>query len=283
MSRHGCAVSRVPNACLDSLVRMLVIEYLSLSKNFSKEKIMNERPDQTSPLSDRDNPVSDRDYEAWQNARIKDLWRVFRIMGEFVEGFETLSEVGPAVSIFGSARTPPGHPDYVLGVQVAKELVVRGFGVITGGGPGIMEAANKGAREAKGSSVGLNINIPHEQAANPYIDPDLLLNFDFFFVRKVMFVKYAQGVVVLPGGFGTMDELFESLTLVQTKKSKSFPIVLMGKDFWSGLIEWLKSTMAIKGNIKNADLDLFYVTDDPVEAADYILQFHRKKTMKPNF
>lgn len=223
------------------------------------------------------------DRDGGQDAKIKDMWRVFRIMGEFVEGFETLSGIGPAISIFGSARTPTDHPDYALGESVARELVARGFGIISGGGPGIMEAANKGARAAQGNSVGLNIRIPHEQEANEYIDPDLLLNFDFFFVRKVMFLKYAKGVVVLPGGFGTMDELFEALTLVQTKKSKPFPVVLMGKDFWIGLIEWLRNTMAARGNIRISDLDLFFITDDAAEAAQFISQFHDQKTMKPNF
>ncbi|HAY36552.1 MAG TPA: TIGR00730 family Rossman fold protein, partial [Bacteroidetes bacterium] len=211
---------------------------------------------------------SSNGYDAWQDARIKDLWRVFRVMGEFVEGFETLSEVGPAVSIFGSARTDPSHPNYQMGCDVASELVKRGFGIISGGGPGIMEAANKGARDAEGISVGLNINIPREQFSNPYIDPDRLVNFDFFFVRKVMFVKYAQGFVVLPGGFGTMDELFEALTLIQTEKSSQFPVVLMGSSFWGGLIDWLKNTMLEAGNIAEKDLDLFRITDDPVEAAD---------------
>jgi uncharacterized protein (TIGR00730 family) len=255
---------------------MIGVEYLSNSKNLTDKMTM-------SALENQKTPTAPHEHDGWQDARIKDLWRVFRVMGEFVEGFETLSEVGPAVSVFGSARTKSDHPDYILGTKLAKELVSRGFGVITGGGPGIMEAANKGASEAGGKSVGLNIEIPHEQAANPYIDPERLLNFDFFFVRKVMFLKYAQGVVVLPGGFGTMDELFEALTLVQTKKSKQFPIVLMGTDFWSGLIEWLKNTMATKGNINLSDVDLFYVTDDPVDAAEYITRFHEKRTMKPNF
>jgi len=222
-------------------------------------------------------------YDAWQDARIKDLWRVFRVMGEFVEGFEGLSIVGPAVSIFGSARTKPDHPDYKLGSEVARELVKRGFGIITGGGPGIMEAGNKGAHDVGGRSVGLNINIPHEQVDNPYIDPTHLINFDFFFVRKVMFVKYAQGFVVLPGGFGTMDEFFEALTLIQTNKSTCFPIVLMGAEFWSGLVEWLKNTMVKTGKIAAEDMDLFYVTDDPVDAADHIARFHEKRTMTPNF
>lgn len=227
--------------------------------------------------------TSSNGYDAWQDARIKDLWRVFRIMGEFVEGFETLSEVGPAVSVFGSARTKPDSPEYLLGCEVAKELVAKGFGVLSGGGPGIMEAANKGAREANGTSVGLNINIPHEQHANPYIDPDKLINFDFFFVRKVMFVKYAQGFVVLPGGFGTMDELFEALTLIQTQKSKRFPVVLMGTKFWSGLLDWLKNTMLEAGNIKAEDIDLFFLTDNPKEAANFIADFHSQSVMKPNF
>jgi len=222
-------------------------------------------------------------YDAWQDTRIKDLWRVFRIMGEFVDGFETLSELGPCVSVFGSARTQPGSPEYELGTSVARELVKRGYGVISGGGPGIMEAANKGAREEGGISVGLNINIPHEQHANPYIDQDKVINFDFFFVRKVMFVKYAQGFVVLPGGFGTMDELFEALTLIQTEKSNRFPVVLMGTEFWCGLFEWVRDTMLRAGNIAEKDLDLFHLTDSPQEAADIIHQFHDHRTMKPNF
>ena len=222
-------------------------------------------------------------YDVWQDARIKDLWRVFRIMGEFVDGFETLSEVGPCVSIFGSARTKPGHPDYETGRQVAAALVGKGFGVITGGGPGIMEAANKGANESGGVSVGLNIDLPHEQAANPYIDKEHLIDFDFFFVRKVMFVKYAQGLVVLPGGFGTMDELFESLTLIQTKKAKMFPVVLMGTSFWSGLIDWLKNTMLEAGNISEKDLDIFHVTDDVNEVAEVISSFYDQRRMEPNF
>jgi len=226
---------------------------------------------------------SHKPYDAWQDVRIKDLWRVFRIMGEFVDGFETLSEVGPCVSIFGSARTGPGTPNYELGCQVARALVNRGFGVISGGGPGIMEAANKGAQEAGGTSVGLNINIPHEQHNNPYIDKDKLVNFDFFFVRKVMFVKYAQGFVVLPGGFGTMDELFEALTLIQTDKSSRFPVVLMGTEFWSGLLEWIRNTMLAAGNIAEKDLALFHLTDDPEEAAGIIHDFYEHRTMRPNF
>lgn len=204
-------------------------------------------------------------------------------MGEFVEGFETLSAVGPCVSVFGSARTKPGEPCYDLGVEVSKELVGQGFGIITGGGPGVMEAANKGAREAGGTSVGLNIDLPHEQSANPYIDREHLVDFNFFFVRKVMLVKYAQGFVVLPGGFGTMDELFEALTLIQTKKSTQFPVVLMGTSFWSGLVDWLREAMLERGNISPDDLDLFRITDDPKEAASLIASFYKKHRMAPNF
>lgn len=220
---------------------------------------------------------------AWQQSRIKDLWRVFRIMGEFVDGFDTLSSLGPCVSIFGSARTKPDAPYYTLAEDVARELVKRNFGVITGGGPGIMEAANKGAYEAGGCSVGLNIVIPHEQQANPYIQPDTLINFDYFFVRKTMFVKYAQGFVVLPGGFGTLDELFESLTLIQTGKVTRFPLVLMGTSYWSGLVEWLRETMLAAGNISPTDLDLFRLTDDPVEAVDFIDAFYKEHALGPNF
>lgn len=226
-------------------------------------------------------PQHERDL--WQERRIKDLWRVFRIMGEFVEGFETMSEIGPCVSIFGSARTKPGDKYYELGVQTSKELVKRGFGVITGGGPGIMEAGNKGAKEAGGLSVGLNINIPHEQGSNPYIDHDKLVTFDFFFVRKVMFTKYAQGYVVLPGGFGTLDELFEALTLIQTDKSVKFPVILMGSTFWGGLVDWLRETMLAAGNISESDLDLFKICDDPAEAAQLLADFYKDHSMAPNF
>jgi len=222
-------------------------------------------------------------YDVFQDARIKDLWRVFRIMGEFVEGFETLSEVGPCVSVFGSARTKPGETCYEKGVEVSKRLVEHGFGIITGGGPGVMEAANKGAREAGGTSVGLNIDLPHEQDHNPYIDREHLINFNFFFVRKVMLVKYAQGFVVLPGGFGTMDELFEAMTLIQTRKSTRFPIVLLGESFWSGMVDWLKESMLERGNISPEDLDLFRITDDAEEAASLISSFYKKHRMAPNF
>lgn len=230
-----------------------------------------------------DKRMSKDDQSGWQEARVKDTWRVFRIMGEFVEGFERMYEVGPGVSVFGSARTKPGMPYYEMGVEVAKELVRKGFAVITGGGPGIMEAANKGAQDAEGASVGLNIVLPFEQSANPYVDHDKIINFDFFFARKTMFVKYAQGYIVLPGGFGTMDELFESLTLIQTGKTTRFPVVLMGIEFWSGLVEWLRETMLTEGNISAPDLDLFHMTDDPVEAVKIIEDYCREAGVAPNF
>jgi len=227
--------------------------------------------------------MSPADIDAWHEMRIRDLWRVFRIMGEFVEGFETMSRMGPCVSVFGSARTRPGSADYELGRRVGSRLAERGFGVITGGGPGIMEAANRGAREAGGVSVGLNINIPHEQVANPYIDGESLVNFDFFFVRKVMFVKYAQGFIVLPGGFGTLDELFEALTLIQTEKATRFPVVLVGTEYWGELVTWIRRTMLAQGKISEKDMDLFTLTDDPVEAVDVVERFYREHAMTPNF
>lgn len=230
-----------------------------------------------------DKKMSPQEQYEWQAAKIKDTWRVFRIMGEFVEGFERLSACGPSVSVFGSARTKPGTPYYELGVEVGKKLVEHGYAVITGGGPGIMEAANKGAQEAGGVSIGLNIVLPHEQRANPYVDPDGIINFDFFFARKTMFVKYAQGFIVLPGGFGTMDELFESLTLIQTGKTTRFPVILMGRAFWAGLIDWLREKMLIEGNISDPDLDLFHITDDPDEAVRLIEAFSKEVGVAPNF
>ena len=227
--------------------------------------------------------MSEREADAWRKSRVKDLWRIFRIMSEFVEGFETLSELGPCVSIIGSARTKPEDPYYEMARRVGEELVKNEFGVITGGGPGVMEAANKGAQETGGVSVGLNIVIPHEQAGNPYVDQDKLINFDFFFVRKVMFVKYAQGFIVLPGGFGTLDELFESLTLVQTGKSVRFPIVLMGTSFWEGMLDWLRETVLEAGNISSDDSNLFQLTDDPVEAVSMIESFYEEHPISPNF
>ena len=197
-----------------------------------------------------------------------DSWRLFRILSEFVDGFETMTSLGPSIAIFGSTNQNPIEKKYYdLAENIAKKIVEKGFGVITGGGPGIMERANKGAREGKGKSCGLCVNLPGEAAPNEYIDEQFLLNFRYFFVRKVMFVRYAQAFVVLPGGFGTLDELFESLTLVQTKKIQKFPIFLVGKDYWSGLLDWLKNTVLKHGNIKQSDLDLIRLSDDPNEIA----------------
>lgn len=230
-----------------------------------------------------DKPMTPREMAVWQGQRAQDTWRVFRIMSEFVEGFERLSSVGPSVSVFGSARTPPGTPYYDLGVAVGRRLAERGYAVITGGGPGIMEAANRGAQEAGGVSVGLNITLPHEQTSNPYIDPDKNLLFDFFFARKTMFVKYAQGYVVLPGGFGTMDELFESLTLIQTRKTARFPVVLMGSDYWGGLLDWIRGTLLSGAYISEEDPDLLFLTDDVDEAVDVIDRFGDEAGISPNF
>lgn len=213
------------------------------------------------------------DVAQWQEERIRDTWRVFRIMSEFVKGFETMARVGPSVSVFGSARTTPDNPYYELGVQVGRELGARGYAVITGAGGGIMEAANRGAREVNGVSVGLNIDLPREQSHNAYIDNEKLLNFEFFFARKTMFVKYAMGFIVLPGGYGTLDELFEALTLIQTRKTVKFPVILMGTPFWEGLLDWLRDMVQGEGNISPEDTALFHLTDDPVEAVDLIHEF----------
>jgi len=205
----------------------------------------------------------------------RDAWRIFRIMGEFVEGFEEMSDVGPAVSIFGSARTNPGDPQYEACVETARLLGQAGFAVITGGGPGIMEAANRGAREAGAKSVGCNIELPFEQSGNKYVD--VSIDFRYFFVRKTMFVKYAQAFVIFPGGFGTMDELFESLTLIQTGKVRHFPVVLVGRDYWGGLLDWMRDHMAAEGKVGLSDLDLVFLTDDPAEVRDHILRRYRRR------
>ena len=197
-----------------------------------------------------------------------DTWRVFRIMAELVEGFEALSNIGPAVTIFGSARLEPGSPYYIKCLKVAENLAKDGFAVISGGGPGIMEAANKGAQNGNGASVGLNIELPSEQRPNPF--QDVRVEFRYFFVRKLMFVKYAVGYIIFPGGFGTMDELFEALTLIQTKKIRGFPVVLVGKDYWAGLIDWMKQAMLTMGNISREDLDLMHIVDEPEEVCAII-------------
>lgn len=213
-------------------------------------------------------------------------WTMFKVIAEFVDGFETLNRLGPCISVFGSARTKPEHPNYLKAVEISRSLVKAGFGVITGGGPGIMEAGNKGAAIENGLSVGLNIDLPFEQSHNPYIDEDKNLNHRYFFVRKVMFVKYAQGFVVLPGGFGTLDELFEVLTLIQTNKITKVPVILVGTEYWSGLLDWIKKTMlAEHQNIKEEDLDLMPITDSAEEVVQYINDFYsgdRQFELKPN-
>lgn len=213
----------------------------------------------------------------------KRLMAIFKIMGEFVSGFEKMSKIGPCVSIFGSARTKPDDKYYELTVKVAQKIVESGYGVITGGGPGIMEAGNKGAHLGGGTSVGLNIDLPFEQHDNPYIDSDKSLDFDYFFVRKVMFVKYSQGFVVMPGGFGTLDELFEAMTLIQTHKIEKFPIILVGKSFWSGLIDWVKSTLLENGNISPKDMDLIHLVDTEDEVISILDAFYQESTLTPNF
>ena len=220
----------------------------------------------------------------WNEIKTKDSWQIFKIMAEFVQAFETLSKIGPCVSIFGSARTQENNTYYKMAEDIAEKLTLKGYGIITGGGFGIMEAGNKGAHKGEGKSVGLNIDLPFEQEANKYIDNDKLINFDYFFVRKVMFVKYAQGFVVMPGGVGTLDELFEAITLIQTQKIAAFPIVLVGKDYWSGLMDWIKNVMLEKEqNISPEDLDLFTLVDTTDEAVEYIDNFYSKYLLKPNF
>lgn len=221
--------------------------------------------------------------KSWNEIMTSDSWEVFKIMSEFVEGFEKLGRIGPCVSIFGSARTHPSNKYYKLAEEIAYLLTKKGFGVISGGGPGIMEAANKGAHFGGGKSVGLNIELPFEQGSNPFIDPDKLITFDYFFVRKVMFMKYSQGYIVLPGGYGTLDELFEAITLVQTHKSVRFPIVLVSKDYWTGLIEWIQNRMLAEMNISPTDMELFSVVDTAAEAVDIIEKYYNKYALKPNF
>ena len=220
----------------------------------------------------------------WNAIKTSDSWQIFKIMSEFVQGFETMSKIGPCVSVFGSARTKPDNKYYKQAEEIGYLLTQSGYGVISGGGPGIMEAANKGASRGDGKSVGLNIELPFEQSSNPYIDNDKLINFDYFFVRKVMFVKYAQGFIVFPGGVGTLDELFEAITLIQTQKIGKFPIVLVGKTYWDGLLVWIKEVMLAKEqNISIEDLDLINVVDTPLAAVDIINDFYKKYTLKPNF
>ena len=222
--------------------------------------------------------------KSWNAIKTNDSWAIFKIMGEFVNGYEKLSQIGPCVSIFGSARTKPDNKYYKLTEDVAKKIVDHGYGIITGGGPGVMEAGNKGAHLAGGTSVGLNIHLPFEQHDNPYIDGDKNINFDYFFVRKVMFVKYSQGFVVMPGGFGTLDELFEAITLIQTNKIDKFPIILVGRDFWSGLIDWIKATLLDSfQNISAGDIDIVQVVDTADEVIEILDKFYDEYNLSPNF
>jgi len=224
------------------------------------------------------------DQKTWHEIHTTDSWRVFKIISELVEGFEKLARIGPCVSVFGSARTHFNDKYYKLAEEIAFKLTQNGYGVITGGGPGIMEAANKGANRGKGKSVGINIDLPFEQHANIYIDADKLITFDHFFIRKVMFMKYSQGFIVLPGGFGTFDELFEAITLIQTRKIGKFPIILVGRKYWSGLVEWIKEEMLeSEKTISPADLDLFTLVDTSEEAVDAIVKFYSRYLLSPNF
>ena len=219
----------------------------------------------------------------WKESMAYSSWQIFKIMAEFVDGFDALAKIGPCISIFGSARTEPGSLYYELTVEISRRLASEGFGIITGGGPGIMEAANKGAMLAGGKSVGLNINLPFEQMSNEFIDKDKLLSFQYFFVRKVMFTKYSQGFVMMPGGFGTMDELFEVATLIQTEKFKQMPMVMVGKTYWKGLMDWMATAMLEEGNIKKDDLNLFQIADTPDEVVYHMLEYYRTRSLAPNF
>lgn len=219
----------------------------------------------------------------WNDVKTNNSWSVFKIMSEFVQSYEKLMEIGPCVAIFGSARTKPEDKYYKAAVEIAKRLTELGFGIITGGGPGIMEAGNRGAKEGGGDSVGLNINLPFEQSANPYIDSDKLISYDYFFVRKTIFMKYAQGYIAMPGGFGTLDELSEALTLIQTNKLVSFPVILYGKDYWSGLLQWFHSSLLAEGMISPEDFAIFHVVDSVDEAVSIISEFYNKYAPKPNF
>lgn len=221
--------------------------------------------------------------EHFEKERDTDLWSIFKIMGEFVDGYDKLFKIGPCVSIFGSARTKPGEKYYEMAAKTAHEMTKKGFGIITGGGPGVMEAANRGANDGKGKSVGLGIDLPFEQGVNDFVDPAYTIKFHYFFARKVMFVKYAQGFIVFPGGFGTLDEFFEAMTLIQTQKITRFPVVLIGKSYWEGLVDWIKEKMVVEGTISAEDVDLFHLTDDHVEAVNIICDFYQKHTVSPNF
>ena len=219
----------------------------------------------------------------WNEIKTKDSWMLFKIMAEFTDGFETMTKIGPCVSIFGSSRTKRGFKYYKLAEKISYELTSNGFGVITGGGPGVMEAGNKGAKKAGGKSIGLNIELPHETGTNAYVDQKLSMSFNYFFIRKVMFLKYSQGFIVMPGGFGTMDELFEALTLIQTKKTGRFPIVLVGTEYWDGLFQWMQKTMKEESYVAENDFKLFRMVDTAEEAVGHIQAFYDKYSIKQNF
>jgi uncharacterized protein (TIGR00730 family) len=228
--------------------------------------------------------MTKKKIKEWSSHHADSAWRMFKIISEFAEGFDRMEQYGPCISIFGSARTPETNPYYKQTVKIAEKLVKAGYGIITGGGPGVMEAGNRGAQNAKGKSVGLHIVLPKEEGANKYVDHNRVIIFRYFFARKVMFIKYAQAFIYMPGGFGTLDELFEVLTLVQTKKISPVPIILVGKDYWGGLLDWIKSTMLHKEhNINAVDLDLFHITDDPDEVVKIIKAHYKKAELMPNF
>ena len=232
-----------------------------------------------------DDKIQDKlTQKTWNEIRTNDSWAIFKIMSEFVNGYESMARIGPCVSIFGSARTKPDNKYYLLAESIAYKISKAGYGVITGGGPGIMEAGNKGAHRGEGTSVGLNIELPFEQHYNPYIDKDKNLNFDYFFVRKVMFVKYSQGFVVMPGGFGTLDEMFEAITLIQTKKIGKFPIILVGSRYWTGLMDWVKTVMIEEHKNANIeDLNLIKIVDTEDEVVAELDRFYKKYNLSPNF
>ena len=234
---------------------------------------------------DEDKVIQDKlKQKPWNEIRNNDSWAIFKIMSEFVNGYESMARIGPCVSIFGSARTKPEDKYYKLAENIAYKICKAGYGVITGGGPGIMEAGNRGEHRGEGISVGLNIVLPFEQHYNPYIDKDKNLNFDYFFVRKVMFVKYSQGFVVMPGGFGTLDELFEAITLIQTKKIGKFPIILVGTTFWSGLMDWILAVMIEREKtVSLDDMKLIKIVDTEDEVVDVLDKFYKKYDLSPNF
>jgi len=237
------------------------------------------------PITEKEEQIIHDSFhpKSWNDIKSHDSWSVFKIMAEFVQGMEKMARNGPCVAIFGSARTQPDDKYYQMAVEIAEKLTDYGFGIITGGGPGIMEAGNKGAKKGGGTSIGLNIRLPFEQHFNPYIDSDKNIEFEYFFVRKTIFMRYAQGYIAMPGGFGTLDELSEAITLVQTNKMVKFPIVLVGKEYWKGLIDWFKKTMLKNAMIKEEDFEIFQIVDTADDAVRIIKDFYKKYAIKPNF